>query len=904
MRTSSFRPRLPAALLCFWLVFAAAAADAAAEPSLRVVVTAAEAPTTAATLSAVAVDGGPGYEWPIAADGGAPAVGTLPPGDYDVVVSVGDGRSARLRVRVDTGRTSVLVVTLPAGSDTTALPTLAAGPSYQSTEGALFDRRALRDLPTADDAWTLVEIAAPFVIADRMSTGGLGLGRSALVSTRGESWAATGVAFDGIPVRSPTPSGRLPLVVDMHAVEAVGVASGLAAAEVETPGVLIELVPKRAGRRWAGAFDASVTTPGMVGNNAEGGVPAVERIEDWRGASLSGGGPIGGRDAGLFLSAGFARATFLERDQPPVLSSHTRTVAGRYDGSPAPRQHLRVLGGFEVADYPFDDRRQLADRNVSEQGRFGRVLVGWSGTSPAGSLRSFTLSLQRGAWRPELSSGVAGGVVDRVFDGMVPRPPADLVHLQVDARGDWRGRPVHAGGLVHEVRAGLSFRRTTATRETLALPTVAETVQRQVARIWVPEPIEVASSRQLHETGLYVADRISAGASFTVDLGVRADLTRGSTAGSETRIRWNTVSPRLALRWHYRALSLFGGVGSYASGRPLEYLAFGDPGEVTWNVYGWTERIPNFRYDPGETGPLVARAGYGPTVASIDPDLRASRSTEWTTGAEVRLTPYSTLRGAIVIRRQADLPGVLNVGLTDADWRMFTIDDIGADEGSAHDDQLLPIYERLPSGYGRDQLLLTNPDAAGPVRHDGIELTYEIRSPRWLMLFGATAYRTVGLGGAQGFRALENDPFVLGDRYWNPNALKDPEGRLFFDRAYVGKWTTAYRAPGDVRLAAVVRYQDGQPFTRFAAVPGMRPEIIHAYAMGRTRFTYTATVDARIEKGVTWGHGRRASVRLDIFNLTNHANEVEEDVWTGPGFRRSTILQPPRTLRLGVRVEF
>jgi hypothetical protein len=45
-------------------------------------------------------------------------------------------------------------------------------------------------------------------------------------------------------------------------------------------------------------------------------------------------------------------------------------------------------------------------------------------------------------------------------------------------------------------------------------------------------------------------------------------------------------------------------------------------------------------------------------------------------------------------------------------------------------------------------------------------------------------------------------------------------------------------------------------------------------------------------------------VRLDVFNLTNHRNEVEEDVVTGPLFRRSTAVQPPRTLRFGLRFDF
>ena len=84
-------------------------------------------------------------------------------------------------------------------------------------EAAHFDARAMRDLPSAEDLWSLVDSAAPFVIADRVSTGGLGTGRSALVGSRGESWGLTTVLVDGLPVvRLPT-LGNCLLWPDMNA---------------------------------------------------------------------------------------------------------------------------------------------------------------------------------------------------------------------------------------------------------------------------------------------------------------------------------------------------------------------------------------------------------------------------------------------------------------------------------------------------------------------------------------------------------------------------------------------------------------------------------------------------------------------------------------------------------------
>ena len=42
---------------------------------------------------------------------------------------------------------------------------------------------------------------------------------------------------------------------------------------------------------------------------------------------------------------------------------------------------------------------------------------------------------------------------------------------------------------------------------------------------------------------------------------------------------------------------------------------------------------------------------------------------------------------------------------------------------------------------------------------------------------------------------------------------------------------------------------------------------------------------------------------VEAFNLLDMQNEVEEDVTTGPSFRVVTATQPPRAVRLGLRLE-
>jgi hypothetical protein len=114
------------------------------------------------------------------------------------------------------------------------------------------------------------------------------------------------------------------------------------------------------------------------------------------------------------------------------------------------------------------------------------------------------------------------------------------------------------------------------------------------------------------------------------------------------------------------------------------------------------------------------------------------------------------------------------------------------------------------------------------------------------------------------------------------------------------KWATAY-VGRDWDVGAIARYQDGQHFSRMVVVDGLTQgaELIQAYTRGHSRFTFTFTLDARVEKRWRAG-GRRVSIIVEVFNLLNTANEVEEDPVVTRQFRASTALQPPRAVRVGL----
>ncbi len=456
----------------------------------------------------------------------------------------------------------------------------------------------------------------------------------------------------------------------------------------------------------------------------------------------------------------------------------------------------------------------------------------------------------------------------------------------------------------HALEMGLTFARAGSSSDLLPIAAVAELVDGIPARAWAPSTPVTGSERQAHNFAAYLTDRVAFSSNTTLDLGLRIIRSTGSATGAGQSIAWTSALPRVAVRWALPGATVFGGYGRYESELPLELLAFGDPGEPVTDVYRWTDPNANGLFDAGESGVLVARAGRGPGVASIDPALRAPHTDEFVFGGERALGQKMRLSASAVIRREHDLIRSVNTGAPVSSYRVLYVPDQGESYDSPTDDRLLAIYDRLPSSFGLDHFVLTNPSGERAA-YEGIEVAWRFTGVRWWSFAGASAYQTDAAGANRGYRSNENDQGVIGELFENPNAASYPTGRLFFDRSYVLKWSTSYHGPHDVRAAVTARYQDGQPFSRLVIAQELAqgPEVVAAYSAGRTRFTFTATIDARLEKGFKVG-SRRAAVRLDLFNLTNAGYEVEENAVTGPAFRNTTAVQPPRTLRLGFHVEF
>jgi hypothetical protein len=327
------------------------------------------------------------------------------------------------------------------------------------------------------------------------------------------------------------------------------------------------------------------------------------------------------------------------------------------------------------------------------------------------------------------------------------------------------------------------------------------------------------------------------------------------------------------------------------------WLAYGDPSAPTATVAA-----------AGDPFTVVSRMGPGtggsPSLSRIDDDLGRPYTDEVVIGFEKRRSPSTRYTLTGIARREGNLLGVVDTGVSLSGYAPIGLPDAGKDLVDPSDDRTLVAYNRLPGSFGQDAYLVTNPgqDAATAF---ALRMTWEHSSDRLFTLFGATASAAEGSGGNRGYGPLENDQDVPGELFTNPNANSYARGRLFSDRAFTIKWTTLYRFPGDVTVGGIARYQDGQPFSRMVIVPNLNQgvEAVQAYPNAGSRFTFTGTFDLRVQKGFRVAAARVDAI-LDAYNLFTRGNEVEEYVFSGPAFRTPTAIEPPHSVHLGLRVTF
>jgi len=744
------------------------------------------------------------------------------------------------------------------------------------------------ELPAGDSVFSLMETTQAEVISDRVSGGGLDFAAAPRLSAFGSSWTQTRFRLGDVDITDPSTGGQPLFLPELSIWQRISIATGVAPSDTSTtPGMVVTLEPRRPGDRWSVGGVGSTSFGDVWTAEQTGSVPPVARPTGWNRGSVLVSGPIAAGRAGLVAAGTWTGTSQTHRDSSASRDSSLGSAFGHLVVSQSDANEVRAFVAVQRALFAPADTAMFVDPSTRVRDAAVHVQTTWSHSDRVGQAWRVFGAFTRRQREPQslLQSFVT---IDRLSGGPVHQRVLDA-RQRTDRLISGGARTEHRIG-PGELQAGVSVDNARSSGDPGFAGTIGELIDGLQSRLWRYSTSGLLSGRGSTTVSAFVADRLPFASRGTLDVGLRYERLDAGADGAQQNVGWSSWLPTVSARWELSSqhrISLFAGAARSAHLLPLDFLALGDPAASAIEVLRWTS---------------TPSALMTSTVSRIDQAIERPYSNEFTFGVDARPRPGLHMQFAGFTKWERRLLGVVNEATNGPQYSTVGIPDSGPDVVGSADDQVLEVANLLPSEvpYQIDGLLTNLPD--GTSRRLGIRAAAEIRSRRVSLLFTGIAHLAESFAANRNFGSVENDPGVAGDVAVDPNSAIHPRGRLFGDRAYMVKIASVYRLPWETTLGVIARYQDGQPFSRLVLVSDLNqgPDVVRAFPNGASRFTFTGTLDLRVQKTL---HAR-AAVFLDAYNVLNLSEEVEERVVSGAVYRTPTAAQPPRTVHVGASVSF
>jgi hypothetical protein len=387
-------------------------------------------------------------------------------------------------------------------------------------------------------------------------------------------------------------------------------------------------------------------------------------------------------------------------------------------------------------------------------------------------------------------------------------------------------------------------------------------------------------------------------------------------------VKWTNLAPRVSAVYDLRGngrTALKASAGRYNAVVGTLVVNTANPNTELTERYAWNDNNGDLRFQPGEAGQLLGRAGG--VTTQFDPEIKRPHTNEVTVGVDHELMPALRLSVLGIYRGERDNFGFVNVGVPFSSYIPVSVVDPGRDgfPGTSDDIPNFVVYAQDRATLGQDRFLQANHETFDS-SYKGFEVTATKRmTQKWEMVMGYTrgwekdnTPGATNLGGSTG----------TGPRLTSPNDLINASGPSTRSRRHQFKVSGIYLLPHDIGISANFRSQSGQPIARTARFTLPQGSVlVNVDPRGREELEALTTIDFRIGKRQSFGNGRSFEVYAELDNLTN-ANTVlgvrtltgrinlrEGGIPTGQLLNQQqhlspTSILPPRLLKIGFSVDF
>jgi hypothetical protein len=871
----------------------------------------------------------------------------IPIGSYRVTFELaGFGSKAYDAVRIQAATTFTLDATLGVAALAETITVSGASPIIETAAtdvGFTFTKDLMETVPNARDAWAMVA-QAPGVTTSTVNVGGTQTGNQVSFRGHGVDPRQNTYILNGANVTDNTNNGASQFFFDVDSFEEMQVEINSHSAEVQTPGMVLNIVPKSGTNRLAGTASLYYGGDQIQSDNVDDdlralGVNRASNLHQYLDTGFDLGGPIF-RDRVWFWGG------YRYQEVENFITGTTNP-----DGSfPIDRTYLWYPSA-KINWKPVESHNLSGYFNMAQKKRFKRSLSALRPVETthdqqgAPVARLFTI---RDDWTvtPNLLVSVKVNVMDQGFE-LKAQQGVDVQNTpaRMDAAtGIWADAPPNEFGIGKDLRAvaatasyffdrgagqhdfkfGVDISRFRAFGNQGG--SVAQTTYPADHRLifFNDQPLEVflfasgAQSVRNPTRSAFAQDSWKLGRA-TFNLGARWDWQANSLAGvtaprsrffqeavtqQETGnlIAWNTVAPRLGVifdvagnaktllkasysRYYWQLWTEKGSQASLAGDRSLRYQ--------------WIDRNGDRQFSIDETGDLLAVDDPATRPVTIDPDLAPNRTDEVTAGVTRELMADTSVTASFMYRKDTDLDWRINPNLSPSDYTPVTGRDPGVDGrlNTADDGGPLVFYEVSTAKRALSPNFITT-RRGFEQEYQGFEVTVHRRLVnRWQAVGSFTA-------GVQ----QEN---------YGPGSFQNPqdidlinETRIASSTPYVAKLMGSYVLPFNLTVSGFYQFVSGTHFTRTvnstsALGRSLNQGNVAVLTGPRNEDSYDALniMDVRAAYDVPWS-AARLSLQFDVFNLLNVNTITNSQTLSGAAYGRVIEFVPPRIFRFGAKVRF
>jgi hypothetical protein len=797
---------------------------------------------------------------------------------------------------------------------------------WASDSGTICDRDRMESLPGGRNIWSLLDSQEGSTVTNQVQEGGLQTGLIGLASAHGSSWTQNTYVLNGVNVTNPYEPGKPLVYPSLGSLEEVRDSTALHAADSSAPGFSLQLRSREGGSEFHAQAEAYYLGSPFQSEAS----PAAQKFRNFGEGEISAVGPAPHFAAWSFFAD--AALQHLSTSIPDFSANpSTKLFSGllRLDGSVRPQDELTVLvTGQSIRLSHLGAAPHVASAaTLRGYDRFEVIQGHWTHSHSASTLWKVSFGFSHSSPTDTLQWDVTKPNATQLFMGQMD----GAAPIECDAAIS-RFSSVATGQTVHHLRPGwqnrmdfgIDWEQSMATEERRVFDGINLLFFQSTPSEVVEYNTPSHAMQRSREISLFFNDSVRISNRLFLRLGMNFDASSAwlpkqqsgagvfapfrQFSGAGGIVSWNNVAPRIGIAvpvFQRIGVRIFAGYSRTYHLLPASYADYANPTGLSGKVFRWNDSNHDLKYQAGEEGILLRT--FGSAYSSVDPNLERPYTDGWAIGLEQSFGRNFEWNLKFLRQDQERLVKLVNTGVPSTAYIPVNIQDPG-DDGlrGTSDDRTITVFNQAPHTLGQDRYLLTNPPGESAY-YKGVEASLNAAlSRRGYVSVSFSAYKSVGRG-SPGNSEFENDSGAVEGLYTDPNALLNSLGRLFFDRAYIGKIAAFIRAPRGFNSGTVIRYYDGLPFGRKLIIPDFNqgPFFVMATPRGEpggVRTQYNLTFDQRFSKDFRVGR-QKLVFMVDIFNLLNQKRNLQEYDFSGPLFssRTPTAVQNPRVIRFGLR---